>query len=116
MDENSLMSSGVRNGTAEIILRKLSIHQSAPLFHLCNLQDICWDMQVNRNTACIYDHVAGFYETSFFQDLDLVENNIINAHFLIVKKSANAPTETQLIYQGSFLGKNIKGCFWTIAT
>ena len=78
------------------------------LFHFYNLDHICWQVQMNRCTAGTHDDIARSDKTSFFQDLNLVKEYIIQTFFFIIKESTHTPAEAQLINQGFFFGKNIK--------
>ena len=78
------------------------------LFHFYNLDHIGGKVQVNRCTAGTNDYIARSDKTSFFQDFNLIKENIIQTFFFIIKESPYAPAKAQLINKGLFFCENIK--------
>ena len=51
-------------------------------------------MQVYRRTACTYYNFSRFQKAAFFQNNDLVKENIIQAVFFIIIKGPYTPAQT----------------------
>ena len=77
------------------------LHNAGDLQHVGGKMQLYWD------ASGIDHHISFMQEPPFLKDLNLVLNHIVNAFFFIIEKGADAPAETELIYQRSFLGKNI---------
>ena len=69
------------------------------LFNLGDLDIVGGQVQVNGRTACVDNHLPAFYKSSFFQDIDLIEDDIIQAFFFPVIKGAYTPAKAQLVHQ-----------------
>ena len=47
---------------------------------------------MHRSTSRTYGYISCFDEPSFFQNVNLILENIIQAFFFVIIKSADAPT------------------------
>ena len=77
-------------------------------FHGSYLHDVGGKVEMNGCAACAYNDITGLSKTPFFQDIDLVVKNIIQAFFFIVIKCAHAPAQTQLVYERTDFCKNVQ--------
>lgn len=62
-------------------------------FNHGDLDDIGWKVKFHRGGTGIDDHVSFFQESPFFQDVDLIENDVVKAFFFGIIKGTNAPAQ-----------------------
>ena len=69
------------------------------LFDFSDLQHIRRQVQVDRGGTGTYDHISLSDKISFFQNIDLIREDIIQAFLLIIVESTYTPAQTQLVDQ-----------------
>ena len=75
--------------------------------YLGNLDYVGGQVQGNRRTAGVHHHIAAFQEASFFEDTDLVKENIVQALFFCIIKSPYTPAKSQLVNKRTFFAEYV---------